>query len=119
MAGRRGAVVEDDFYNKLEKINVQAGKKDKILLAHVQRICEAHDTIMRSEYQQIHGRYHWPTHMEFISHGASPGVQSYITIPNDYAIQSESINRCGSKVFKNLRLLTEILLATCDCIRFL
>jgi len=27
MAGRRGAVVEDDFYNKLEKLNVQAGKK--------------------------------------------------------------------------------------------
>ena len=56
MAGRRGAVVEDDFYNKLEKLNVQAGKKDKILLAHVQRICEAHDTVtvMRSYYQQIH-----------------------------------------------------------------
>ena len=38
VAGRRGAVVEDDFYNKLEKLNVQAGKWDKILLAHVQRI---------------------------------------------------------------------------------
>ena len=45
VAGRRGAVVEDDFYNKLEKLNVQAGKRDKILLAHVQRICEAHDTV--------------------------------------------------------------------------
>ena len=45
--------VEDDFYNKLEKLNVQAGKRDKILLAHVQRICEAHDTVMRSYYQQI------------------------------------------------------------------
>ena len=55
MAGRRGAVVEDDFYNKLEKLNVQAGKRDKILLAHVQRICEAHDTVMRSYYQQMHG----------------------------------------------------------------
>ena len=55
MAGRRGAVVEDDFYNKLEKLNVQAGNRDKILLAHVQRICEAHDTVMRSYYQQIHG----------------------------------------------------------------
>jgi len=55
VAGRRGAVVEDDFYNKLEKLNVQAEKKDKILLAHVQRICKAHDTIMRSYYQQIHG----------------------------------------------------------------
>ena len=38
LAGRRGTVVEDDFYNKLEKLNVQAGKRDKILLAHVQRI---------------------------------------------------------------------------------
>ena len=55
MAGRRGAVVEDDFYNKLDKLNVQAGEKDKILLAHVQRICEAHDTVMRFYYQQIHG----------------------------------------------------------------
>ena len=55
VAGRRGAVVEDDFYNKLEKINVQVGKQDKVLLAHVQRICEAHDTVMRSYYQQIHG----------------------------------------------------------------
>ena len=55
MAGRRDAVVEDDFYNKLEKLNVQAGKRDKILLAHVQRICEAHDTVMRSYYRQIDG----------------------------------------------------------------
>ena len=43
VAGRRGAVVEDDFYNKLEKLNVQAGKRDKTLLAHVQSICEGHD----------------------------------------------------------------------------
>jgi len=55
VAERRGAVVEDDFYNKLDKLNVQAGKRDKILLAHVQRICEAHDTVMRFYYQQIHG----------------------------------------------------------------
>jgi len=55
VAGRRGAVVEDNFYNKLERLSVQAGKKDKILAAHVQRICEAHDTVMRSYYQQIHG----------------------------------------------------------------
>ena len=55
VAGRRGAVVEDDFYNKLDTLNVQAGEKDKILLAHVQRICEAHDSVMRSYYQQIHG----------------------------------------------------------------
>jgi len=47
VAGSRGAVVEDDFYNKLQRLNVQAGKRDKILAAHVQRICEAHDTVMR------------------------------------------------------------------------
>ena len=46
VAGRRGAVVEDDFHNKLKKLNVQAGKRDTILLAHVQRICESHDTVM-------------------------------------------------------------------------
>ena len=55
VAGRSGAVVEDNFYHKLEKLNVQAGKGNKILLAHAQRICEAHDTVMRSYYQQIHG----------------------------------------------------------------
>jgi len=55
VAERRGAVVEDDFYNKLERLNIQVGKKDMIVLAHVQGICEAHDTVMRSYYQQIHG----------------------------------------------------------------
>jgi len=55
VAGWRGAVVEDDFYNKLERLSVQAGKKDKILAAHVQCMCEVHDTVIRSYYQQIHG----------------------------------------------------------------
>jgi len=55
VAGRRGAVVEDDFYSKLERLSVQIGKKGKILAAHVQRICEVHDTVMRYYYQQIHG----------------------------------------------------------------
>ena len=50
VAGRGGAVVKDAFYKKFERLNVQAGKKYKILLAHVQRICEAHDTVMRSYY---------------------------------------------------------------------
>jgi len=45
VAGRRGAVVEGDFYNKLERLSVQARKKDKILAAHVQRTCEVHDTV--------------------------------------------------------------------------
>jgi len=45
VARRCGAVVEDDFHNKLERLSVQAGNKDKILAAHVQRICEACDTV--------------------------------------------------------------------------
>jgi len=55
VARRRGAVELDDFYNKLERLSVQAGKKDKILAARVQRTCEAHDTVIRSYYPQIHG----------------------------------------------------------------
>jgi len=58
VSGRRCAVVEDDFCNKLEIFSVQAGKRDKILAAHVQRICEAaeaHDTVIQSYYQQISG----------------------------------------------------------------
>jgi len=49
------AVVEDDFYDKLKMLSAQAGIRDKILAARVQRICEAHDTISRSYYQQING----------------------------------------------------------------
>jgi len=44
VTGRHGALVEDDFYNKLETLSVQAGKMDRILAMHVQHICEAHDT---------------------------------------------------------------------------
>jgi len=55
VAGRRSAVVEDDFYNKLARLSLQAGKRDKILAVHVQRICEAHDTVIRFHYQRIHG----------------------------------------------------------------
>jgi len=67
--GRRGAVVEDDFYNKLKRLSVQTGKIHKILLAHVQRTWEAYDrdAAMRSYYQQIQGnlgltrRHRWRT----------------------------------------------------------
>ena len=48
VARRCGAVVQDYFYNKLDKLNVHTRKRDKILSAHVQCICEAHDTVMRS-----------------------------------------------------------------------
>ena len=45
MAARRGAVVEDDFCNKLERLSVQVGKLDKILSARVQRICDIRDDV--------------------------------------------------------------------------
>ena len=48
VAGRRGAEGEDNFHNKLERFSVHAGKNDKILVAHVQRICEAHYTVIQS-----------------------------------------------------------------------
>ena len=42
VVGRRGVLVEDDIYDNLDRLSVQVGKRDKILAAHVQRICEAH-----------------------------------------------------------------------------
>jgi len=53
-AGRLCALMENDFYNKLKKLSIHAGKRDKILAAHVQHICEAYDTVIRSYYLQIH-----------------------------------------------------------------
>jgi len=38
VAGRRGAVVEDDFYNKLERLSVQARKKERFW----RRMCNAY-----------------------------------------------------------------------------
>ena len=46
MAGRRGAVVEDDFYDNRERLSIQAGLRNKILAAHMQRISEAHDLVI-------------------------------------------------------------------------
>jgi len=57
VAGRRGAIVGDDLYNKLERLSAQARQRDKILAVHVQRICEAHGTVNQSYYQQIHGSF--------------------------------------------------------------
>jgi len=54
-AASRCAVVEDVLYNKLKRLSVPAGEKNKILVVHVQRICEAHDTVIRIYYQQMHG----------------------------------------------------------------
>jgi len=74
VAGRRGAGMEDDFYNKLDKLNVQAGEKDKILLVHVQRIYEVHDTVMRSYYQQIH----WSSGADATTSMENIGKQVYV-----------------------------------------
>ena len=74
VAGRCGAVVEDDFYNKLEKLNAHARKQDKILWANVQRICEAHDTVMRSYYQQIH----WSSGADATTSMENIGKQVYV-----------------------------------------
>jgi len=43
-----GAVVEDDFYHKLDRLSVhwQAEKRNEILAALVVCMCEAHDTVM-------------------------------------------------------------------------
>ena len=53
VVGNRGSVMENDFYEKLEKLDVQAGKKDKIFSAHVTQVCEAHDRVILSYLQQI------------------------------------------------------------------
>ena len=46
VAGKRGKAVEDNSCDRLEMLNVQAEKRDKILAAHVQRICEGHGNVI-------------------------------------------------------------------------
>ena len=53
VAGNRGSVKESDFYEKLEKLDVQAGKKDKIFSDDLTQVCEAHNRVMVSYHQQI------------------------------------------------------------------
>ena len=53
MAGNRGSVVESDFYTKLTKLDVQAGKIDKNFADHVIQVLEAHNRVMVSFFQQI------------------------------------------------------------------
>jgi len=55
VAGNRGSVMESDFYEKLGKLDVQAGKKDKIFSDHITQVCEAHGQVISSYLQQIHG----------------------------------------------------------------
>ena len=40
VVGNRGSVVESDLYTKLEKLDVQEGKKDKLFADHVTQICD-------------------------------------------------------------------------------
>jgi len=103
VVGRRGAALEDDFYNKLEKLNVQAGKRDSILLAHVQRICEAHDTVMQSYYQQIHQKF-W----RFFGFGANfEGL--YTHKPRVYIYISRQKNRpCRGQINSTLSYVKDI-----------
>ena len=54
IVGNRGSVMEGDVYEKLEKLDVQAGKKDKIFSDHVTQVCKAHDRVILSYLQQIH-----------------------------------------------------------------
>ena len=53
MAGRRGVVVEDDFYNKLEKLNVHAGKRDKIACATHMRSARHSNAILLSANTEV------------------------------------------------------------------
>ena len=47
--------MESDFYEKLEKLDVQAQTKDKIFSDHLTQVCEAHGQVISSYFRQIHG----------------------------------------------------------------
>jgi len=55
VVGNRGSVVESDFYTKLQKLDVQEGKKDKLFAEHVTQVCEAHSQVILSFLQQVQG----------------------------------------------------------------
>jgi len=55
MVGNRGSVVEGDFYNKLKKLHVKEGKKDKLFADRVTQVCEAHNLVVVSFLQQVQG----------------------------------------------------------------
>jgi len=52
---KRESVVESDFYIKLKKLDVQEGKKDKLFADHVTEVCEAHNRVIVSFFQQVQG----------------------------------------------------------------
>ena len=55
VVGNRGSVVESDFYTTLKKLDVQEGKKDKLFADHVTQVCEAHNRVIMSFFQQGQG----------------------------------------------------------------
>ena len=55
MVGNRGSVVESDFYTKLKTLDVQEGKKDKLLADHVTQVCKDHNWVIVSFLQQVQG----------------------------------------------------------------
>jgi len=55
VVGNRGLVVENDFYTKLKKLDIQEGKKDKLLANHVTQVCEARNQVIVSFLQQVQG----------------------------------------------------------------
>ena len=55
VVGNRGSVVESDFYTKLKKLDVQEGKKDKLLADHVTQVCEVHSRVIVFFLQQVQG----------------------------------------------------------------
>jgi len=55
VVGNRGSVVENDFYSKLKKLDIQEGKKDKLFADHVTKAREAHNRVIVSFLQQVQG----------------------------------------------------------------
>ena len=50
-----GSVVENNFYTKLKKLDIQGRKKDKLFDDHVTQVCEAHNRVIVSFLQQVQG----------------------------------------------------------------
>jgi len=53
VVGKRGSVVERDFYTKIKKLDVQEGKKDKLFADHVTQVCQAHNQVIVSLLEQV------------------------------------------------------------------
>jgi len=96
-------ILPEETYGHIKSAfcNAQAGEKDKILLAHVQRICEGYDTVMRSYYQQIHGSSGTDTTMLMENIGEQVNV--YIT-HNPFVISCWRMLKTGQSLSKMSKL---------------